>query len=74
MSRSTRTSVVALWVLAASIMVLPSAQAYVDAGSTAVMFQALVAGIAAAGTGIALFRDKIRAKFTSRRRDANEDA
>lgn len=45
------------------MMVLPSAQAYIDPGSTTVIFQAVVAGIAAAGTGLAVFWTRIKSFF-----------
>jgi uncharacterized membrane protein len=40
-------------------MVVSGAQAYVDPGSTTVVFQAIVAFLAAAGTGLAMFRQRI---------------
>lgn len=63
MHRATRVRVTVVLTLGAWLMVLPSAQAYIDPGSTTVIFQAIVAGIAAAGTGIAVFWTRIKSFF-----------
>lgn len=63
MSRPTRTLLLATWTIAAMTMTVSSANAYVDGGSTAVIFQAIVAFLAAAGTGFAMFRQKISSLF-----------
>lgn len=64
MRRSTRVRLTLLLTLAAWMMFVPSAQAYIDAGSIGIVFQAIVAGIAAAGTAVAMFWDRIKAFFT----------
>lgn len=63
MTRSTRALLLGLWTLAAALFAVPAAGAYVDGGSMSVVFQAIIAGIAAAGTGFAMFRQKIVAFF-----------
>lgn len=69
MARATRLSLLALWTAAAWATTLSGAQAYVDPGSTSVIFQALIAGIAAVGTGIAMFRTRIRMWFRRNKPD-----
>lgn len=49
----------ALW-----LMFIPAANAYIDAGSTAVMFQAIVAGLAAAGMFLRVFWRRITGFFS----------
>lgn len=51
------------------LVVVPSAQAYIDPASGSMIFQALIAGIAAAGTGLALFWHRITSLF---RRSASD--
>lgn len=63
MHRATRVRVTLWLTVGAWVMVLPSAQAYIDPGSTTVIFQAVVAGIAAAGTGVAVFWTRIKSVF-----------
>ncbi len=63
MHRATRVRVTLVLMVGAWLMVLPSAQAYIDPGSTTVIFQAIVAGIAAAGTGVAVFWTRIKSFF-----------
>lgn len=48
----------ALW-----LMVIPVANAYIDPGSTTVVFQAIIAGVAAAGMGLRMFWGRISAFF-----------
>lgn len=50
--------------LALSFVLLPSANAYVDPGSGSFVFQALIAGLLAAGMAIKVFWRKIAAFFT----------
>lgn len=56
------------WILflAASLwlMVLPSASAYIDPGSTSMVFQALIAFAMAAGLAVKTFWRRIRSFFT----------
>jgi hypothetical protein len=59
MTRTTRISLLALWTASAWAMLVGGAQAYVDPGSTTVVFQAIIAFLAAAGTGLAMFRQRI---------------
>jgi uncharacterized membrane protein len=56
----------ALW-----LMVIPVASAYIDPGSTTVVFQAVIAGLAAAGMGLRMFWGRISAFF---RRGRSSDA
>lgn len=63
MHRAVRVRVTLVLMVGAWLMVLPSAQAYIDPGSTTVIFQAVVAGIAAAGTGLAVFWTRIKSFF-----------
>lgn len=46
--------------VALNLMLVAPASAYIDAGSTAVIFQAVVAGIAAAGVSISVFWSRIK--------------
>ncbi len=52
--------------LLVSITFIAPASAYIDPGSTTVVFQALIAGIAAAGMGIKTFRHRIANLFHRR--------
>lgn len=55
-----------LWLTATLWLALvPAANAYIDAGSTAVIFQAVVAGLAAAGMFFKVFWRRIRGFFSS---------
>lgn len=63
MSRGTRVRVVVVLTVSAWLLLLAPAQAYIDGGSVSVIFQALVAGIAAIGTGIAVSWHRISAFF-----------
>lgn len=53
---------VAMW-----LMVIPVANAYIDPGSTTVVFQAIIAGIAAAGMGLRMFWGRITGFFRRNR-------
>jgi len=53
---------VALW-----LMVIPVANAYIDPGSTTVVFQAVIAGLAAAGMGLRMFWSRISGFFRRNR-------
>lgn len=55
------------------LMFVPAANAYIDAGSTAVLFQAVVAGLAAAGMFLRVFWRRIT-NFFSRGSDTDETA
>ena len=46
-----------------SLLVVAPAQAYIDPGSTTVIFQAVIAGFAAAGVAIATFWSRITGFF-----------
>lgn len=63
MPRATRVRLTLFLATMAWLMVLPSAHAYIDPGSTSVIFQALIAGLAAAGTGLAMFWSRITSFF-----------
>lgn len=71
MHRAIRVRLTLILTVGAWLMVLPSAEAYIDPGSTTIIFQAIVAGLAAAGTGIAVFWTRIRSFF---RRGPSSDA
>ena len=62
-----RLGLTTLWTLAALLLVVPAANAYIDPGTTSVIFQALIAGLAAAGTAITMFWSRIVSFF---RRDS----
>lgn len=64
MSRGARVRLVLFLTMLSMLLVLPSAHAYVDPGSTSVIFQALIAGLAAVGTGFAVFWSRIRSFFS----------
>ncbi len=61
-----RLGLTTLWTLAALLVVIPAASAYIDPGTTAVLFQGLIAGLAAAGTAIAMFWSRIVGFFRKR--------
>lgn len=54
-------------------LVVPAAQAYIDAGSTSVIFQAAVAGIAAGWMFVKLFWQRVRRFFAGDRDDAGHE-
>ena len=74
MRRTTRVRLTLFLALTVWAMVIPTAQAYIDPGSTTVVFQAIVAGIAAAGTGVAMFWSRIKSFFTRGGSDEATDA
>jgi hypothetical protein len=54
-----------LWLAAmAWLAVVPAASAYVDPGSTSMIFQAVIAGLAAAGTALTVFWSRIKRFFS----------
>ncbi len=57
--RRRRTILTALWTLTAWLLVIPAASAYIDPGTTSIIFQAIIAGLAAAGTAITVFWSRI---------------
>ncbi len=63
MQRSTRVRVTLYLAVMAWLMVLPPAHAYIDGGSMTVLFQAIVAGMAAAGTAVAVYWTRIKNFF-----------
>ncbi|MBY5163540.1 hypothetical protein [Salsipaludibacter albus] len=63
-----RLGLTTLWTLAALLLVIPAANAYIDPGTTSIIFQALIAGLAAAGTAITMFWSRIVSFF---RRDSD---
>lgn len=63
MSRGTRIRVVVILTMSVWLMLLAPAHAYIDGGSVSVIFQALVAGIAAIGTGVAVSWHRISGWF-----------
>lgn len=58
-----RVGLTLLWTVMASLLVVPAASAYIDPGTTSVIFQAVVAGLAAAGTAITMFWSRIISFF-----------
>ena len=72
MPRSTRVRLTLFLAVMAWFMVLPPAHAYIDGGSMTVLFQAIVAGMAAAGTAVAVYWTRIKNFF--RRGDKPPDA
>lgn len=60
---------VALW-----SMVIPVANAYIDPGSTTVVFQAIIAGLAAAGMGLRMFWGRISGFFRRGRSSDTEES
>lgn len=64
-----------LWLTATLWLALvPAANAYIDAGSTAVIFQAVVAGLAAAGMFFKVYWRRIRNFFSSSTSEAPASA
>lgn len=59
----------AMWLL-----VVPAANAYIDPGSTTVIFQAIIAGIAAAGMGLRMFWGRISGFFRRDKGDTGASA
>lgn len=74
MHRATRVRLTLFLAVMAWLMVLPSAQAYIDPASSSFIFQGIIAGIAAAGTGLAVFWTRIKALFRRGDRDAETEA
>ena len=72
MQRATRIRLTLFLTVMAWMMVLPSAQAYIDPASSSMILQAVVAGIAAAGTGIAMFWSRITSFFRRGGKTASE--
>lgn len=72
MHRATRVRVTLFLAVMAWLVVLPPAHAYIDGGSLSVLFQAVIAGIAAAGTAIAVSWTRIKSFF--RRSDKTSEA
>jgi hypothetical protein len=58
----------AMWML----LFVPAASAYVDSGSVAIMFQAIVAGLAAAGMFLRVFWRRIKNVFSRSSTDDEE--
>lgn len=52
-----------LWTVAILVFAAPAASAYIDPASTSMIFSALVAGLAATGTAIAMFWSRILGFF-----------
>ncbi len=61
--RPRRVILTVLWTLTAWLVVIPAASAYIDPGTTTILFQAVIAGLAAAGTAITVFWSRIVAFF-----------
>lgn len=73
MPRAMRVRLTLFLTVMAWMMVLPSAHAYIDGGSMTVLFQAVVAGMAAAGTAVAVYWARIK-NFFRRGDKATTDA
>lgn len=63
MHRATRIRLTLFLAVMAWMSVVAPASAYVDGGSMTVVFQALVAGIAALGTAVTVFWTRIKGFF-----------
>lgn len=63
MQRSTRVRLTLFLAVMAWMMMLSPAHAYIDGGSMTVLFQAVVAGMAAAGTAVAVYWTRIKNFF-----------
>ena len=72
MPRPTRVRLTLFLAVMAWLMVLPPAHAYIDGGSMTVLFQAVVAGMAAAGTAVAVYWTRIK-NFFRRGKGASSD-
>lgn len=57
--RPRRLFLTALWTLTAWMLVVPAASAYIDPGTTSIIFQGIIAGLAAAGTAVTVFWSRI---------------
>ncbi len=68
-----RTIVTTIWTVAVLAMFTPAASAYIDPASTGMLFSAIVAGLAAAGTAITMFWSRI-VGFFRREGAADSDA
>lgn len=66
--RPRRVVLTALWTLTAWLLVVPAASAYIDPGTTTLIFQGIIAGLAAAGTAVTVFWSRILGFF---KRDAD---
>lgn len=62
--RPRRLLLTAIWTLTAWVLVIPAASAYIDPGTTTLLFQAVIAGLAAAGTAITVFWSRIVGFFS----------
>jgi hypothetical protein len=62
-SRATRTRLTLFLAAMAWLGITPAAHAYIDPGSTSMIFSAIVAGFAAAGTVIGVYWHKFRRLF-----------
>lgn len=71
MRRATRVRYTLFLTVVVWAVFIPGAQAYIDPGSTSIIFSAVVAGLAAAGTVFAMLRDRLARFF---RRTSPEDA
>lgn len=63
MSRATRTRLTLFLAAMAWLGITPAAHAYIDPGSTSMIFSAIVAGLAAAGTVIGVYWQKFKRLF-----------
>lgn len=70
MRRPARIRLTLFLTLMAWLVVVVPAQAYIDPASTSLIFSALIAGVAAVGTGIAMFWSRVVGFF---RRDGGGD-
>jgi hypothetical protein len=55
------------------LLTVPAAHAYIDPGSTSMIFQVLIAGLAAAGTAITVFWNRLTGLFRRNREPASSD-
>lgn len=63
MSRATRTRLTLFLAAMAWLGITPAAHAYIDPGSTTMIFAWVVAGLAAVGTVISIYWEKFKALF-----------
>ncbi len=73
MHRSTRIRLTLFLAVMAWLMVLPPAQAYIDPASSSMILQAVVAGVAAVGTGLAMFWSRIKSLFSRGGKTAGDE-
>lgn len=64
----TRRTFLTAYLVTLLLLVAAPAHAYIDPGSTSIVFQAIIAGLAAAGTGIVMGWERLKSLFRRRNR------